>query len=51
MKTNASIVKWQGGKKQELKIIKEYLPKEFQNYYEPFVGGGSCFLNIEAKKY
>jgi DNA adenine methylase len=51
MKTNASIVKWPGGKKQELKIIKEYLPQEFQNYYEPFVGGGSCFLNIEAKKY
>ncbi len=24
---------------------------EINNYYEPFVGGGTVFLNIEAKKY
>jgi len=51
MTTNPSIVKWPGGKKQELKIIKQHLPKEFQSYYESFVGGGSCYLNIEAQKY
>ena len=46
-----SILKWPGGKKKELKIIKKYLLKYFQNYYEPFVGGGSCYLNINADKY
>ena len=45
-----SILKWPGGKKQELKIIKKHLPENFQNYYEPFVGGGSCYLNIDANK-
>ena len=49
--TMQSIVKWPGGKKQEIRIIKKYLPECFQNYYEPFVGGGSCYLNINADKY
>ena len=26
-------------------------PKEINNFYEPFVGGGTVFLNIYAKKY
>jgi len=26
-------------------------PKEINNFYEPFVGGGTVFLNIDAKKY
>lgn len=49
--TNSSIIKWPGGKDKELKIILNYLPSNFDNYYEPFVGGGSCFMNIDAKKY
>lgn len=48
---NPSIIKWPGGKKQELKIIQQHLPKDFQNYHEPFVGGGSCYLNIKSNKY
>jgi DNA adenine methylase len=48
---NSSIIKWPGGKKQEIKIIKNNLPQYFNSYYEPFVGGGSCYLNIEANKY
>ena len=48
---NQSIVKWPGGKRRELTIINKYLPKHFVNYYEPFVGGGICYLNIEAEKY
>ncbi len=26
-------------------------PKEVNDFYEPFVGGGTVFLNVEAKKY
>ena len=36
------------------KLIEQLLalfPKEINNFYEPFVGGGTVFLNIEAKKY
>lgn len=44
------IIKWAGGKENELPIILENLP-EFENFYEPFVGGGSVFTAIKAKKH
>lgn len=44
------IIKWAGGKEKELKYILPNLP-EFENYYEPFVGGGSVFAAISAKHF
>lgn len=41
-------VKWAGGKEKEWPIIKENLPKEFERYVEPFVGGGAVYLNINC---
>lgn len=40
------IVKWAGGKRQILEKIKESMPKEFNTYYEPFVGGGAVLLDL-----
>jgi len=34
-----------------MKQLVNLFPKEINNFYEPFVGGGTVFLNIEAKKY
>ncbi len=45
------LVKWAGGKEKELKYIIPNLPSYFENYYEPFVGGGSVYTTIQAKKY
>jgi DNA adenine methylase len=45
------ILKWPGGKEREIPHIFKALPKEIENYYEPFVGGGAVFVNIDAKKY
>ncbi len=45
------IIKWAGGKEKELPIILSNLPKEFNNYYEPFIGGGAVFTSINANKY
>lgn len=45
------ILKWAGGKEQELKYIIPELPKKFQNYFEPFVGGGAVYSAIQADKY
>lgn len=42
--TNSSIapfVKWAGGKRQLLTQIKERMPEKYNNYFEPFVGGGA----------
>lgn len=44
------IIKWAGGKEQELKYIHSSMPKIFKNFYEPFVGGGATFLSLEAQK-
>jgi DNA adenine methylase len=45
------ILKWAGGKEQELKYIVPNLPDKFENYYEPFVGGGAVYTALQAKKY
>ena len=47
--SNANIApfgKWAGGKRQLLQQIKERMPKEYNNYYEPFVGGGAVTFEL-----
>lgn len=44
------IVKWPGGKEKELKYILPNIP-QFERYFEPFVGGGSVFMAIDAKEH
>jgi DNA adenine methylase len=39
-------VKWAGGKRQLLSEIKKRLPADFNNYYEPFIGGGALLLEL-----
>jgi len=40
-------VKWAGGKRQLLPAIRASLPKKFKRYFEPFVGGGAVFFDLE----
>ncbi len=42
----APFVKWAGGKRCLLKELKTHLPVKFNEYYEPFVGGGALFFAI-----
>jgi len=44
------ILKWAGGKEQELKYIHPCLPKKINNYYEPFIGGGAVYFSIDANE-
>lgn len=44
------IIKWPGGKEKELKYIIPNVPN-FDRFIEPFVGGGSVFMGIEADCY
>jgi DNA adenine methylase len=39
-------LKYCGGKTKLLSYIKENLPDDYNNYFEPFVGGGSVILNV-----
>lgn len=42
----APFVKWAGGKRQLLPQIKERMPKKYNYYYEPFVGGGAVTFEL-----
>ena len=44
-----SLLKWAGGKEQELKHILPLIPS-FDAYYEPFVGGGAVFFSIQSQR-
>lgn len=43
-------VKWAGGKRQLLDRIKERLPLKYNNYFEPFVGGGDVLFGLKPEK-
>ena len=42
----APFVKWAGGKRQLLPRIKERMPEKYNNYFEPFVGGGAVTFEL-----
>ena len=41
--------KWTGGKRKLLSKLKELLPADYNNYYEPFIGGGALFFELAPK--
>ncbi len=43
-------VKWAGGKRQIVHILKEYAPEKFETYIDPFVGGGALFFDLSPTK-
>ena len=43
-------LKWVGGKTQILEDVVSFFPKEMNNYYEPFLGGGSVLLALLSHK-
>ena len=47
-KSMKTLIKWPGGKKNEIKYIKDLIPS-FNNYVEPFLGGGALFFDLEPK--
>ena len=40
------IVKWAGGKTRLYKELIEFIPDNFNNYHEPFLGGGATLFNL-----
>lgn len=39
-------VKWVGGKGRLVPELSKYFPKQYNDYYEPFVGGGAVFFAL-----
>lgn len=40
------VVKWAGGKSRIINQLSKYIPNIFNNYHEPFVGGGALFFYL-----
>lgn len=40
------VLKWAGGKTQLLNSITQMMPKTYNRYFEPFIGGGSVLFSI-----
>ena len=44
-------LRWTGSKKWLVELgIDKYLPEKFNNYHEPFLGGGALFFHLNPKK-
>lgn len=39
-------VKWAGGKRQMVKVLRAYAPESYNTYIEPFLGGGAFFFEL-----
>ncbi|MBD3797712.1 MAG: DNA adenine methylase [Campylobacterales bacterium] len=43
------IIKWVGGKRQLIADLKRLMPKNYNRYFEPFIGGGALFFELKPK--
>ena len=44
------LVKWSGGKREEIQLFKSFIPLTYDTYIEPFFGGGAVYFNIGPEK-
>jgi hypothetical protein len=44
------LIKWSGGKSDEIKLFEKYIPSNYDTYLEPFIGGGSVYFYTMPKK-
>lgn len=42
-------IKWVGGKSKLVPELVKMFPEKFNNYFEPFVGGGALFYEVKQK--
>lgn len=49
MKKSQPFIKWVGGKRQLIGELKSRMPKKYNRYIEPFIGGGALFFELQAK--
>ncbi|MFA5592388.1 MAG: DNA adenine methylase [Micavibrio sp.] len=45
------VVKWAGGKRQLLGKLRHFMPRGYKDYYEPFLGGGAFWLDLQPARY
>jgi len=40
-------LKWAGGKGSLLHVLRQYVPQDFNSYFEPFLGGAAMFFDLQ----
>lgn len=48
--TMKPLIKWSGGKSDEIKMFEKYIPTDYDKYIEPFIGGGSVYFHLAPKR-
>jgi DNA adenine methylase len=43
------LLKWAGGKRQLLPVLRKFYPATFNRYWEPFLGSGAVFFDLHAR--
>ena len=44
------LIKWSGGKVDEIKMFDKYFPENYNIYIEPFIGGGALYFHLNPSK-
>jgi len=44
------VLKYRGGKSREISYFEKYIPKKYDRYIEPFLGGAALFFYLEPEK-
>ena len=44
------MLKYRGGKSKEIPFFENFIPKQFDTYIEPFLGGGAVYFDLEPEK-
>ena len=44
------LIKWSGGKSDEIKHFIQFIPSDYDTYIEPFIGGGSVYFYLFPNK-
>ena len=44
------MIKYRGGKLREIPSFEKYIPRNYNCYYEPFIGGGAVYFYLELLK-
>ena len=43
------LIKWSGGKSDEIKLFQHHIPLNYNMYLEPFIGGGALYFYLNPK--
>lgn len=49
--THKPFIKWAGGKRGLVDSILPFIPKQFNNYFELFLGGGALFFALQSSNF